>query len=100
MQKSKTSNEWEKQLPDLCNAFLSMKTVSECKRFLRDLCTITEIQAMTERWQAARMIKRGIPYRQIARETGISTATITRVAAWLKDGENGYVIALKRTSKH
>ena len=55
---------------------------------------------MTERWQAARMIKRGIPYRQIARETGISTATITRVAAWLKDGENGYVIALKRTSKH
>lgn len=98
MQKSKTSHGWEKQLPDLCEAFLSLKTVSECKKFLRDLCTITEMQAMTERWQAVRMIKKGISYRKIAKKIGTSTATITRVASWLKHGEKGYEIALERTA--
>jgi TrpR-related protein YerC/YecD len=99
MQKSKTSHGWQKQLPDLCEAFLSLKTVPECKKFLRDLCTITEMQAMTERWQAVRMIKQGVSYREIAKKTGISTATITRVASWLKHGEKGYKIALERTDK-
>lgn len=95
MRKGK-NNDWEKQLPSLCKAFLTLKTPQECKNFLRDLCTITEMRAIVERWQAARMIDKGIPYREIAKQTGISTATITRVGKWLKGEKKGYKTALKR----
>ncbi|MBU1018702.1 MAG: YerC/YecD family TrpR-related protein [Patescibacteria group bacterium] len=95
MQKS-SKNNWEKELPNLHKAFLSLKTEAECKKFLRDLCTITEIQAMTERWQVVRMIDDGIPYREISKKTGMSTTTITRIADWMKNGEQGYQLVLKR----
>lgn len=87
------------ELKHLHRAFLSLKTTAEAKKFLRDLCTITEIRAFSERWLAARMIAKGIPYREIARKTGISTATITRVGHWLKDGEGGYKLVLKRLAR-
>ncbi|EKE12900.1 MAG: hypothetical protein ACD_13C00127G0001 [uncultured bacterium] len=95
MRKS-SKNNWEKESSHLYKAFLSLKTPAECKKFLRDLCTITEIQAMTERWQVARMIDVGIPYRKISKETGLSTTTVTRIGEWLKHGKGGYGLVLKR----
>jgi TrpR-related protein YerC/YecD len=97
MRKGKDYN-WEKELPALCKAFLTLKTPSECKRFLRDLCTITEMRAMTERFQVARLIDEGVPYREISKKTGMSTTTITRIAEWLRHGKKGYSLVLKRMS--
>ena len=91
--------DWEKELPHLHKAFLTLKTPAECKKFLRDLCTITEVQAMTERWQVVRLVDKGVPYREISKKTGLSTTTITRIADWMKSGEGGYGLVLKRMKK-
>ena len=82
---------------DLFEAILSLKTKGECERFFRDLCTLSELRALTERWQVVRKLEEGLPYRTISEQTGVSTATITRVAHWLQNGEGGYRLALDRT---
>ena len=81
---------------DLFRAILTLATVEECEAFFRDLCTLSELRAMTERWQVVRKLQEGLPYRTIAEQTGVSTATITRVAHWLQHGQGGYQQALNR----
>lgn len=85
-----------KQTDELFKAILAMKSIKECRAFFRDLCTLSEIKAMTERLQAAKMINKNIPYRKISKKTGSSTATVTRVAHWLHHGMGGYELALNR----
>lgn len=85
-----------KQANELFEAILSFKSAKECKAFLRDLCTLFEIEAMIERFRVAKMVKDNIPYREISEETGSSTATVTRVAHWLHHGMGGYELALDR----
>lgn len=86
----------EAQLQDLYRGLLTLKTEEDCRVFLRDLCTLSEMQDMAERLQVAKMVDEGIPYREIAEKTGVSTATITRVAQWLNHGEGGYRLVLDR----
>ena len=81
---------------ELFDAILSLKTREEAERFFRDLCTIGEIEAMAHRWEAARLIDEGLPYHEVARRTGASTTTVTRVAHWLRRGEGGYRLAIER----
>ena len=64
--------------------------------FLRDLCTIAELEAMAHRWAVARLLDAGLPYLEIAQKTHASTTTVTRVAHWLRHGEGGYRLALDR----
>ncbi len=78
----------------LSRAILSLNTEKEVENFLRDVCTISELQAMTERYQVAQMLQEGIAYRKIAEKTGVSTTTITRVAHWMRYGKGGYKVAL------
>ncbi|OGQ04637.1 MAG: hypothetical protein A2W61_00875 [Deltaproteobacteria bacterium RIFCSPLOWO2_01_44_7] len=85
-----------KQATELIEAILSLKSAKECKAFLRDLCTLSEIEAMIERLQVAKMVKNSIPYREISDKTGSSTATVTRVAHWLHHGMGGYDLVLDR----
>jgi len=85
-----------KQATELIEAILSLKSAKECKAFLRDLCTLSEIEAMIERFQVAKMVKNNIPYREISDKTGSSTATVTRVAHWLHHGMGGYDLVLDR----
>lgn len=85
-----------KKMEKLYEAFLALKTPDECKRFLRDLCTLSELREMSERFLVADMISQKIPYREIAARTGVSTGTITRIAHWLYHGEEGYALILKR----
>jgi len=85
-----------KQASELFKAILSLKSAKECKAFLRDLCTLSEIEAMIERFQVAKMVKNNIPYREISDKTGSSTATVTRVAHWLHHGMGGYGLVLDR----
>lgn len=85
-----------KQINELFEAILSLKSIKECQAFFRDLCTLYEINAMTERFQSAKMLSNNIPYRDISKKTGSSTATITRVAHWLHHGMGGYKLVLER----
>ena len=80
----------------LYDAIASLKTRDEVERFLRDLCTRSELEAMAHRWEVARLLEQGLPYLEIAERTGASTTTVTRVAHWLKHGEGGYRLALDR----
>lgn len=80
----------------LCTAMVALKTSEECRAFLRDLCTPAEIQAMADRWVTVEYLKRGLPYREIRRLTGISLTTIGRVARFLSLGNGGYETAARR----
>jgi TrpR-related protein YerC/YecD len=92
------TNEWRTQeIQDLLEAILSLRDLDEAERFFRDLCTLGELEAMAHRWAVAKLLDgNGLPYHEIARRTGASTATVTRVAHWLRHGEDGYRLALDR----
>lgn len=97
-----TTSRDPEQLPgldDLAEAVLTLKTPDEVRRFLRDLCTLPELEALTHRWQTARLLEQGMPYVEIAARVPTSTATVTRVAQWLRHGAGGYRIALDRTAR-
>jgi len=81
---------------ELFAAIASLRTKDEAGRFLRDLCTIAELDAMAHRWQLARLLDEGLPYLEVARRAHASTTTVTRVAQWLHRGEGGYEMALRR----
>ena len=83
----------------LYRAILRLKSVEECERFFRDLLTIEEIIEMSKRWQAARLLNKHQPYREVAKKTGLSTTTVTRVAQWLNHGQGGYRLILDRINK-
>jgi TrpR-related protein YerC/YecD len=82
---------------ELFDAILSLETREETESFFRDLCTLSELEAMAHRWEVARLLERGLPYLEIAERTGASTTTVTRVAHWLRHGEGGYRTVLDRT---
>ena len=85
-------------IESLCAAFAALKDKDEAARFFKDLCTPGEVAALSERWRVARLLDGGgKTYRQIAEETGASTATVTRVARFLLQEENeGYRLVLDR----
>lgn len=80
----------------LFEAIASMKTQEETGRLLRDLCTVSELDAMAHRWQVAQLLDEGLPYLEVAKRAHASTTTVTRVAQWLRRGEGGYSLALRR----
>ncbi|MBT6068722.1 TrpR YerC/YecD [Candidatus Peregrinibacteria bacterium] len=86
-----------KALNEVYEAVLKLETADECKKFFRDLCTMSELNSMAERFVVAKMVDQKIPYREISKKTGSSTATITRVAHWLHHGKGGYKLVLERT---
>jgi TrpR-related protein YerC/YecD len=86
-------------LDDLADAVTSLRTRDEAQRFLRDLCTLPELEALAHRWQTVRLLEEGRPYVEIAERVPTSTATVTRVAQWLRHGTGGYRIALERVGR-
>jgi TrpR-related protein YerC/YecD len=91
---------WQtREMRELFDAILTLRTRTEAEQFLRDLCTLAELEAMAHRWTVARLVDRGLPYTEIAEKTGASTATVTRVAHWLRHGEGGYRLALERAKR-
>jgi len=81
---------------DMYRAILQMETVEECMKFFDDLCTVTELQAMEQRYQVASLLHQGLIYNEILEETGASSATISRVNRSLQYGADGYAIAFER----
>jgi len=89
-------NWYTKSVEDLCEAILSLKTKEECCAFLEDICTIKEIQDISQRLQVARMLSQGISYTTVCKETGASTATISRVKRCYDYGPGGYKTVITR----
>ena len=81
---------------NLAAAILTLRSVEECRDFFRDLCTPAELQAMADRWAVVELLERGLPYREIHRQTGVSVTTIGRVARYLAAGNGGYALAVRR----
>jgi TrpR-related protein YerC/YecD len=80
----------------LCDAILTLKDKEECYRFFEDICTINEIQSLSQRLVVAKMLKDKKKYQDISKLTGASTATISRVNRCLNYGSEGYNIVLER----
>ncbi len=81
---------------NLCAAVATLQSPEECRSFFRDLCTPAELQAMSDRWAVVEWLRRGTPYREIHRLTGVSVTTIGRVARYLSSGNGGYALAVSR----
>ena len=84
-------------MDELFKGIMSLDSIEECYNFFEDLCTITELRAMAQRFQVAKMLDQGQIYSDIVRETGASTATISRVNKCLIYGTDGYRMVLDRT---
>lgn len=80
----------------LFDAVLSLRNREECYRFFKDVCTVNELQALSQRFQVACMLRENCTYMEIAEKTGASTATISRVNRTLNYGLDGYGLALER----
>ena len=77
-------------------AILSLETVEECMKFFDDLCTVSELMAMEQRYQVAVCLSNGMIYNDILAETGASSATISRVNRSLQYGADGYSVVFER----
>lgn len=83
-------------MDNLFKAILQLKTTDECYAFFDDLCTVSEIKAMAQRYAVAKMLNDGEIYSNIVKKTGASTATISRVNRALNYGSDGYSITFER----
>ena len=80
----------------LFQAILSLNTMEECKNFFEDACTIKELLDIAQRFEVACMLTEKKSYQQISQETGVSTATISRVNRCITYGGGGYKTAIER----
>lgn len=85
-----------REVDGLFDAVLKLKTRDECYDFFEDLCTISEILSMAQRLEVAKLLNGGMKYQDIARNTGASTATVSRVNRSLKYGNDGYELIIRR----
>ena len=88
-----------KDVDALFEAILKLKTIEECYCFFEDACTIKEIIEIAQRLKAAKMLRAGVNYADISKDTGMSTATISRVNKCLEYGGGGYNIVLDRLNE-
>ena len=89
-----------KNLDDLYEAILQLETVEECRLFFKDLCTIPELKALSQRFQVAKLLMENHVYSDIVAETGASTATISRVNRSISyDGSGGDNIVFDRLNE-
>ena len=90
----------DKVTEQLFEAILMLESKEECYNFFQDIATIGEIKALGQRLEVARMLKQGFTYDHIVSETGVSTATISRVKRSLEYGEDGYNLILSRLEEN
>lgn len=91
-----TINWKTKDTDNLFEGVLALKSVDDCEKFFRDLMTEQEIETFAARFKTALMLDQEVPYRKISAETGMSTATVTRINYWLERGMGGYRLVIDR----
>ncbi|MBU0661356.1 trp operon repressor [Patescibacteria group bacterium] len=84
------------KLRSFARAILSFNKEEELLDFLRDVHTLEELEEVSNRWQIVQLLNNGMSYRAVAKEAGVSTTTVTRIAHWMKHGKGGYTKALKQ----
>lgn len=89
----------DEKIDYLFKAILTLANEDECYSFFEDLCTVSELQEMSKRLYAAKLLRDNHIYNDIAEQTGLSTATISRVNRCLKYGNDGYMNVLDRVEK-
>lgn len=95
-----TRKKWKNQdIDNLLKAVLSLDSIEQAENFFRDLLTEQEIETFAARFKSALMLDQGISYRKISAETGMSTATVTRINNWLERGMGGYKLAIENFKK-
>ena len=88
-----------KDVDALFEAILSLENLDECYSFFEDACTVREILDIAQRLKAAKMLKAGNNYVEVCAETGMSSATISRVSRCLEYGSGGYELVINRTKE-
>ena len=83
-----------KAFDDFFNAILKLNDVEECRKFFEDVCTIKELQDISQRLEVAKLLKDGKNYQEVSKATGASTATISRVNKCLNYGSGGYGLVI------
>ena len=78
------------EIMKLFETVVGLRSVEECAAFFEDICTIKELQDISQRLQVAQMLSEGKNYQEISKVTGASTATICRVNKCLVYGSGGY----------
>ena len=86
----------DEHIDKLFKGILKLQSIEECYNFFEDLCTIPEIKTMSQRFHVAHMLTQKRIYTDIVKETGASSATISRVSRSLNYGSDGYATILKR----
>ena len=87
------------EVDELFKAIRMLKTEEECYMFFEDACTVKEIMDIAQRLKAAKMLKEGKNYTEVSSETGMSSATISRVNKCLEYGNGGYNLIIERLNK-
>ena len=86
----------DENIDNLFRAILKLENMEECRSFFEDLCTISELQSMAQRFEVALMLDKNEIYNEISAKTGASTATISRVNRSLNYGSDGYKLVIER----
>src|ERR1043165_668844 len=87
------------EVDDLCDALLALRSRDEVAAFLRDVCSLHELEVLSHRWHAARLLDRGVPSAQAPQRVHAPTPTVPRGAHGLPPGEGGYRLVLDRRAK-
>ncbi len=88
-----------KDVDSLFEAILSLKSIEECYMFFEDACTVKEILDIAQRYKAANMLANGSNYVDVCSQTGMSSATVSRVSKCLEYGNGGYKLIIERNKK-
>lgn len=88
-----------KSVDRLFKTILNLETIDECYAYFEDICTIKEIQDMSQRLDTAILLSEGKSYQKITQEVDVSTATIGRVSKCLNYGSGGYRTAIEKLNR-
>ncbi len=90
---------YQTMLKELYEAIVCLENEQECASFFEDLCTIKELEFMSQRLKAAKMLLEGKTYNEITVETEISSATLARVSKCVRYGDGGYADIIAKTQE-
>ncbi len=90
---------YSEDVKELFRSIVSLESEEECRMFFEDVCTVREMIEIAQRLKVAKLLKNKTSYNAINRETGVSTATISRVSRCLDYGSGGYRLVLDRLEK-
>ena len=93
------SNFEDMNFENLYEAVLKLKSSEDCRKFFEDVCTIKEVQDLSQRLEVAKLLSSGKNYQEVVKLTGASTATISRVSRCLNYGAGGYALVLNVKEK-